>query len=223
MSIYKYPNRYKDTTLNWSKMIEDTNCVDIPWLMKKLGDKENLDVTYNLASNGGSGALTSKVPQTFKNFGYSKGGIYIYYNSSKVCEELKNGYPVLIGGYDKKIYDTVRTVFGFKIDTSYTGGHQWFAHGLLVRTRTITTYYNNPPNDKLQKVISKSNTIGATQTESYEYILCNFGWPSHRGNGYMYSGVFDVDDGVKYSESYSKNYKEDYYQYEVDAVIGIRK
>lgn len=222
MSIYKYPTKYKDTTLNWSQMIADTNSHDIAWLMKKLGDSENLDMKYNIADSGGSSTFPSLIPRTLKHFGYANGGVHKYYNSSTVCEELKKGYPVLIGGCDTKIIDTVKTAHGFKYEVKFSGGHRWLAHGLMVRSRKIT-YYSISPQDKLQKAISKNTTLGTSRTESYEYILCNFGWGKDRGNGYFLSGVFDVDDGIKYGEPLSKSNKSDYFQYEITTITGIRK
>lgn len=218
MSIYQHPSKYKDTTLHWSQMLANENCPDIAWLMKKIGDEENLNMEYNIPDTGSS-AYPNLIPRTLKNFGFSKGGVFKYYNTSTVCEDLKKGYPVLIGGCDTKEIKKVKTPFGFKDSVSYSGGHRWLAHGLLVRHRTITRY-SEPPQDKL----SKNTTLGTSWTESYEYVLCNFGWKSGRGNGYFLSGVFDVDDKMVYGESYSKsNNKTDYYQYELTTVTGIRK
>ena len=61
----------------------------------------------------GSDADPERIPGTLSNFGYANGGILIDYYSGTVINELRNGYPVLLGGH------------------STENGHSWLAHGLM--------------------------------------------------------------------------------------------
>ncbi len=69
--------------------------------------------------------------------------------------------------------------------------------------------------------------------ESLWYPLCNMGWSGDK-DGYYLSGAFDTSNGPAeywYPYGQSKSNKEIYskegtpknYQYEVNAVVGIRK
>lgn len=226
MSIYQYPNAYNGRTLNWSEMLRNNYSKDIAWLMRELGKPENLDMNYDLPENGGSGASPSKIPSTLKRFGFSNGGTLKSYNSDEVCSELSQHYPVLIGGFEYKISKSATEkikVFGLECKTpQYAGGHRWLAHGLMKRSRKVTKLYYTgelSPNENSANIIKKEE-----YTQTSKYILCNFGWGySNYTNGYYLSGIFDADKGGEFPESLTKSGRENYFQYNITAVTGIRK
>lgn len=221
MSIYKYPSSYNGYSFDWDKMTEyysvsscsSTAQDQIARLMEQLGKEKNLNTSYHTVSNGGSGANAENIARTLKNFGYSNGGTLGEYNTDKVVSELKNGYSVLVGGFCHK--KTTR-ILGFKVKTSYTGGHRWLCHGLLERRRTIKVYNSN-------------GELTKTYTESTWYPLCNWGWDGSF-DGYYLSGAFDSTTGGIYPDNATstraenENNSKDYdYQYNITAVTGIRK
>ena len=114
MATYRHPNIYDGVTFNWTEMRKEnpnyTGSVMIASLIYFLGLDDNLKVNYGV---DGSSARPEKIPRTLRNFGYANGGTLIDYNSGIVIGELRNGYPVLIGGYSSE------------------GGHRWLAHGLM--------------------------------------------------------------------------------------------
>ena len=214
MAIYRHPISYKDTILHWDDMLSNIYNNDIAWLLRKLGDKENLSAIYGtIDSSDGTPAFSNYIPRTLRNFGYSNGGVYGNYNTSVVCSDLKQGYPVLISGKEYRI-DSIRA--NGVVDTFYEGGHQWIGQGLLVRTRDEYHYIGER---------EYTQFVGMT-TETDYYVLCNMGWRGTRCNGYYLSRVFDVADGPVFPETYSKSIKmgrDGYYQYYIKAVTGIRK
>lgn len=219
MSIYKYPSSYNGYSFDWDKMTVSAygiGCTfegqtQIARLMSELGAKSNLNVSYNTAESGGSGASADNIPRTLKNFGYSNGGSLSDYKTETVVSELKNGYSVLVGGYCHK---TVSKFLGFKINTKYSGGHKWLCHGLLERRRTVKTYNSN-------------GVLQNTTSESEWYPLCNWGWGGYQ-DGYYLSNAFDSKSGPSYPTSTrnnnTENGSEDYnFQYKITTVTGIRK
>lgn len=101
--------------------------------------------------------------------------------------ELQQGYPVLASGYSFK---TTKRVLGIKINTTYSGGHQWLIHGLLERRRYHKTYLGD--------------CLSSTQIESEWYVLCNWAWSSGC-DGYFLSGVFDANKGPSYYDGTSSS------------------
>lgn len=206
MSIYKYPNSYNGHTFNWNLMNQFVNkyfCNEenhpvaveqIAQLMGQLGLDENLDVDYEVIAPGnGSGASPRNIPRTLRNFGYSNGGVLRTYNTKEVTDELKAGYPVLIGGSDGD------------------AGHRWLGHGIKELFQTVYTY-------------NRLDILLTTTDFTVEYILCNFGWNGYQ-DGYYASKVFDTNRGPVNveAESSTRSNTSGYYQYDITAVINIRK
>ena len=75
--------------------------------MIDLGTSENLNMSYNTKTNGGSGAKSQNIPRTLKNFGYSDGGHLIDYNTKTIVSELKNKHSVLVSGFSHKKVNTI--------------------------------------------------------------------------------------------------------------------
>lgn len=230
MSVYEYPKSYQGYSFDWSEMNKHINnnrpypaaYSQIARLMQQLGSKNNLNMDYGLASDGGSGANPKNIPRTLKNFGFSNGGKLRSYDTGTVVGDLQYGHHVLIGGFeyrtlhkDKFLGITIRKHY------TYSNGHRWLAHGLLERKRTMYIY------DKNHSLISKTS-------QSLWYPLCNFGWDGD-GDGYYLSGAFDESSGPAYdwegpflrsitnSETGLSEGTPSNFQYNVTAVTGIRK
>ena len=220
MSIYKYPNSYHSYLHNrtyyfdWDEMNlytstdENTNLFvndstkynQIAQLIRHLGSSVNLNVVYDEynASQPGSCSPT-RIPIALENFGYTSGGEHIYYDSDIIIEELKNGYPVLIGGSEEGMVNNV------------VHSHGWLGHGLM---KLISTH-------KIYQFPQGWITLGPFETY---YIKCNWGWNGEH-DGYYLSGVFDTNSGPSYpdAEPTRSEVVEGYYQYYIDAVVNIRK
>lgn len=220
MSIYKYPKSYQGRTLHWEEMLVNNKSDDIAWLMRRLGDSTNLDMAYG---KNNSTAYYKYVSRTFTNFGYSNGGSYTKYVEKDICRELKNRYPVLLCGFSHQTSKSSVTTSVFGVKTAmptYSNGHQWLAHGLLVRTETRFTYKGS------DESILKKLTLVSKQVYEHNYILCNFGWGYNTTvNGYYLSGIFDTNKGADFSEDtpISKSGTPYYYQYDMRSIINIRK
>lgn len=179
-------------------------------LMTELGTKDNLDMSYNTNKNGESGAKSENIPRTLKNFGYSDGGNLVDYNTDKIVSEIRNKHCVLVSGYSHK---KVKKFLGIKVQTSYSGGHQWLCHGLLKRQRLVETY-------------SSDGVLQNTSIEQVWYILCNWGWEGYQ-DGYYLSNAFNTKNGPTYPDTRSidnaNGTEMPNYQYKIKAVVGIRR
>ncbi|MBR5863741.1 MAG: C10 family peptidase [Alistipes sp.] len=147
MAIYQYPNTYNGYSFNWTEMRKSspnaTGTDQIARLMQQLGLSNNLDMNYGVSS---SGASPSDIARTLRNFGYASGGQLIDYDAGQVYSELRNGYPVLLGGNDGD------------------SGHRWLTHGLM-ELRINYRGYN-----ELDEVI-----LSYSYFQGY-YFLNNWGW-----------------------------------------------
>lgn len=217
MTIEKYPYSHNGYSYDWTEMTAKAYgnyCTEsgknqIARLMIDLGTSENLNMSYNTKTNGGSGAKSQNIPRTLKNFGYSDGGHLIDYNTNTIVSELKNKHSVLVSGFSHK---KVKKFLGIKVHTSYSGGHQWLCHGLLKRERLIETY-------------SSDGVLQDTSIEEEWYVLCNWGWDGYE-DGYYLSKAFNTVEGPVYPDTKivdNTNGSEDYnYQYKIQAIVGIR-
>ena len=211
MSIYEYPCNYGSYDFSWNDINSEITPPEgvpedqVAHLMEQLGLPQNLDMEYGV---NGSGASPNRIPKTLENFGYSDGGNLIEYDTEEVVSELKAGYPVLIGGASIR---TTTTFLGIPF-RSYSQAHRWLAHGVLELSRT-TKYYED-----FEYVASSVDTTW--------YILCNFGWNGN-ADGYYLSGIFDTTVAPDYNWNVpTKSETEGVpgnYQYEMTAVVGIRK
>jgi hypothetical protein len=214
MSVYKYPLSYNGYTFDWDNMIPTKNRNDehIARLMVELGNKENLDMSYggSDANPYQSGAYIDNIPRTLKNFNYTNGGEVIGFSSSKIENEIKAGYPVLIGGYATEIKH-IKRILGIKVKTTYEhrDGHCWLCHGLLVRRQEVKHFVND-------------EYLGSSYR--YEnYLLYNWGW-SGDNDGYFLSNVFDAY--ARHLPENTRAVMSDHlynFQYATQAVINIRK
>lgn len=207
MSMYEYPSSYKGYVFHWDS-INDSQKPDteqdkseVARLMQQLGLKENLKMDYKLNEpNKGSYAYPDKIPDALRNFGYSNGGVYKdFFKTDLILPDLMSGYPVLVGG---RTYDDE--------------GHRWLVNALYTRERDLMVY------DQLGNLISKT-------TNTWHYLRCNMGWNSI-SDGYYLSGVFDTnhvayeedEDGSIIIDTKSPIDEDGFYNYHLNAVIGIR-
>ena len=220
MALYKYPETYQSYWLNWDAMIDDPLYLSVlgehtvARLMYLLGTSNNLDVTYGFLE---SGADFLNIPRTLENFGYTSGGTVAAYSTYSVKNELIAGYPVLINGFSFKTTTITTELFGLitHINYSYSGGHAWLGHGLLVRTRPLYHYYG-------EELISTDYYVNY-------YILCNFG-EEGLYDGYYASNVFNLNVGPDFGDNYHTRSEtvttegESYnYQFKIRTVTGIRR
>lgn len=147
MAIYQYPNSYNGYSFNWTEMRklspDSTGTYQIARLMQQLGLSNNLDMDYGTAN---SGASPSYIPRTLRNFGYANGGQWIDYDAGRVYNELRNGYPVLLGGSDGN------------------AGHRWLTHGIMELRKNYKGY------NELDEII-----LSYSYFQGY-YFLNNWGW-----------------------------------------------
>lgn len=221
MACYRFPTSYNGYTFDWDLMTrywrpygEEAES-QVARLMQQLGLPENLDAEYKYDEKKDK-LRTSVNPEniikTLRNFGFSYYGKRISYRTDDVVSELKNGYPVLSGGYCTK---NRHSLLGVQFYVTYDDGHRWLLHGLLERKRYMKIYANG--------------VLTNTQAESEYYVLCNWGW-NGICDGYYLSGVFDCGRGLDYDdytqsryEYESKSGDEMNFKYRVDAVVGVRK
>lgn len=219
MAIYKHPQSYDGYSLSWDDMTfrkyidfcSTKGQDDIARLMQLIGQKKNLDTSYGTNS---SSAKTQNIIRTLKSFGYSKPGILEDYRTSNIISELMNGYGVLMCGYSHK---TISRFLGIKINTEYSGGHQWLAHGLLERRREVKHFKAN-------------GTYDYSSYESQWYPLCNWGWNGYR-DGYYLSAAFDTTMGSEFPDGTAPSRADNppegssdyFYQYKLSTITGIRK
>ena len=195
MAIYKFPSSYNGYSFNWSDMIGKNPSYEgelqIARLMQQLGVNNNLNIQYGTPQ--GSIANEVNIPLTFENLGYTNGGYGIPYNTETVVNELKNGYPLLIGGYDGN------------------SGHLWLAHGLMERRHIIRGY-----NEFDEAIVTNSIFRGY-------YILYNWGYKGLCDGFYLSGifDPFTALEN-KYPEI-TRGIDPDNYQYDVVTYINIRK
>ena len=208
MAFYKYPDSYYcgygGADFHWDEMtaaasIDDCSeqaKSDVADLMSLLGMFNNLNVVYH---NTGSGAHTSDVCMTLKNFGFSNGGTYSNYNEVTAVDDLLDGYPIIMRGHD--------TITGF--------GHAWLAHGIMWRDRTVKTI-------QYGKVIK-------SYTETQYYLLCNWGEGGDADGYYVsysfkpYKGAVYGDDSTTGNATTPTSGSWNHNFIDIYAVTGIRK
>ena len=168
MAIHKYPDSYNGYEFNWDLMTSDNpdsvGYDQIARLMEQLGTDFNLRVNYGTKVSTASSAL---IPRTFENFGYSNGGWPEDYNTSRIMQELRAGYPVLVGGSDTRL-----------------GDHRWLAHGLIADSISIP----------IEHPLGEITWLPAIYTC---YIFCNWGWDGQHDGYFLSNvfDIIDPDTG----------------------------
>lgn len=202
MSIYKHPSSYTGYIYHWDEMnlytckyitnpyVSDVSKSDqIAHLMRHLGLSENLDMAYG---EDVSYANVDRVLPTLLNFGYTNGR-KISYDTTDVTDELKNGYPVLIYGFD-----------------GYNNGHMWLGHGEMERTRTYIGY-------------NEFDEVVLTNTVIDKYILCNWGWDGNDNGYFLSGVFDASEDSIYPLEDITRSEDYKNFEYNLNAFINIRK
>jgi hypothetical protein len=212
MAFHKHPSYCDGYVYLWDQMVKHRPSGSfttyspayayIARLFQQIGLPKNLDMSYGASSSGG---WEDNIPRTLKNFGYSNGGSLSDYNDDKVFNELKLGYAAIVSGYAKETV-TKKKFLGITVKTTitYSEGHVWVLDRVLQKYRTKTEYTNG--------------VITLISTESQYLVHCNFGWGGY-DNGYYYSRAFNTNVGPSYTRSGTSGH----YQYDIDAITGIRK
>ena len=205
MSIYESPGSYQGDPFQWKEMKWGIFRAQIANLVRDLGRKENLNVSY---SADGSSSYLDDVPRTFTHFGYSRGGEVKDFNY-QIFDEVASGHPAIVDGscYENELWGLI-----FKHST---GRHAWLAHGAM----TIT--------HKVEWLDYLTGKTGTTSINTYYYLKYNFGnghnnKNGYKGNGFYVIGDFDTNRDNHYVTNPGEN-EEGNYQYRNRMVIGIRK
>ncbi|WP_172918252.1 C10 family peptidase [Capnocytophaga canis] len=181
MKFHNHPNSY-----NWSIMPNKKNgnsntnsggFNEISKLMRDAGNSVNMN--YGCEN---SGAITSHVANALKSpFSY-KSAIYTEHDIlSKIENEIKNGYPVILRGGEE---------FIFNGQSIYTGGHAWVCDGYQEVMIEICIKVGRWGYDCHDKIVPS-------------YYM-NFGWDG-LWNGWYLSpfkgdyGTFDYKNGIIYN------------------------
>lgn len=139
MAYYKYPASYNGHTFHWDEMLgvyswcsddneyaysqtgSEQGWNDVAFLMRSLGYAGNLNMNYGV---DGSSANCKYIYQTFHNFGYAGGGTQNSFNYEKMMNEIDEGRPIIMEGYDRSDM-----------------GHAWVIDGYVTHFK-VRTYKN---------------------------------------------------------------------------------
>jgi hypothetical protein len=220
MAFHKHSKKFNGHEFNWDVLTrhERTHGVNgvvdrtyynsaaapgIALLMQQLGLSCNLNMSYGL---DGSGADEANIPRTLRNYGYSNGGTHGNYNETTVLNELKAGYIVVACGFAS---ETKNKFLGITLWKTHKDGHTWVLDRIMARNRTKTDYV-----DGRRK---------STSTETQYLLRCNWGWGG-TDNGYFFSKGFNADEpAVVGPNGPTRSDSPMNFQYDLDAVTGIRK
>lgn len=202
MAYHEEPNWFKGRYMNWDNMKnrlygnlfssiytatgQDAKN-DIRFLLKRLGDKDLLEMDYDCK---GSGSNIYKALRTFKKTGY-KNVRASGHNINSIISEIKQYRPVYIRGCAfKEKYRTGWWPFR-KTRYRYKECHAWVLDGYVRKIRTVTT-------TTYDECINR--TFKSTYTQSQELIHNNFGWGgllsgNYKGaTGWYHKGLYDANN-----------------------------
>lgn len=132
-------------------------------------------MTSMIYSGDWSFALPGNAKTFLSNIGYPNVTLETQYNESKVLNMLRNNKPVFIAAI-----------------SGIVDGHAWVIDGYLKRQEIMKMMDANTG--------SVTSTIMQTQT----LVHCNWGWQG-MSNGYFASGIFDLRNAPKITESYDNS------------------
>ena len=149
---------------------------------------------------GGSSASDGNIPRVFFSFGYRKCGKHGDYIPQKAEQEIRAGYPVLLGGYTgEKWYGPIHLPDG--------RGHEFVLDGLCQMQRQVKVR-----NKKTKQLLFK-------YMETEQFFHANMGWYG-QANGYYLPKLFDTNSPVV--SSLMSEGTPGIYRCYFDMVIGIR-
>jgi len=168
---------------------QTASAYEVAGLMADIGMAVNMNYGCD-----GSSATSNAAKNAFKNdFGYSTSITYDDYHIDDIKQNLKWGYPVLIGGY--------RTRINIGVGYIYLNGHQWITDGL----REIYNLY------EIDCLLGCCTHDISYEARNYSYYLhMNWGWGSSFQNDWYFSNQLTQPYGS------SNNY-----QWNKDMIINI--
>lgn len=167
MSFFDTPSSWDGERLIWRSIKKGNDNEVLARLIRKLGNKDLLDVEYGTVWNGGSSAYTSNVKRTLEAMGYVCGS-YGNFTDGLCRERLKgsikdpkNRGPFLMSALPE--------------GESY--GHSWVIDGYIRNSIYIHRNEDSDPDNYY--------------LWDYDYTLfhCVWGWSNGQSNGYFYWDV----------------------------------
>lgn len=170
------PAAYKDFVINWDlllscptkqSMIDNNVASDhAAELMMILGNDDNLKVSYSSNGQWNSTADPWYITPTLSNFGFSNPGNYVEYSKEtrdSLNADLSRGYPVIMGGHEKGVYE----------------GHQWLVHGMIRGYREVRHYS-----------ALTGAALPEYEVQVFYFYQINWGWGG-RADGYYIETGFE--------------------------------
>ena len=192
MNYWEHPNNY-----DWDILIDSfpptsttTGAWEVAGLMSDIGDAVNMNYGCDASS-----ATSNAAKNAFKDdFGYSSSVTFDSYHIDDIMNNLRWGYPVLLGGYSTRI-----NVAGIYI---YLNGHEWVADGLQEE-------YDNYEVDCL--IGCCNHDISYIGKNPIYYLHMNWGWGNIAGEDTWY-----YSNNLTHPSGYSSDYK-----WNKDMIINI--
>jgi len=187
MNYWQYP-----ASFNWS-ILQNTypynstssSAYEVAWLMVDIGLKVNMN--YNCES---SGATSNKAKNVLDDdYGYSNSISHTNWNSNDIRNNIKWGYPLILGGYR-----TSTTVLGI---TWYTNGHAWVCDGLREEWDNYERSCPSPQGPVISHIIRDYNY----------YLHMNWGWGnwSNEDAWYFSNSLTRPDNGTGRDYKWNKD------------------
>lgn len=192
---------YKGLTFNWSKMLqyetmnlEATDAsfqgvasYDFPKLFETLTSSENNNFEVSELGEYSTWTWNSGAARTFRNFGLSNSGLEPY-DSLKMVQALKEGYPLYISGYsDSEVKNK-------------QGGHAWVCSAVLKATVPVTYIFKSQLSERIPET-------AVWISEEKVLFHHNFGWGGNC-NGYYYIDMrINTGLGVVLNDNFTPNTK----------------
>ena len=201
-------------TLNWDLMTSTRSvplqvnhlsdmAKQVAKLMQVIGEESNMNYGCD---ESGTDIVNGK--NWLINHGYT-GGNETGYNFSTAISSLKNGSPILMGGFDTKH----SSIFS----TSYSGGHAWVVDGYAVneRKRRMQVFVKKDKKT-VQQVLLTDNYY----TEKYRSLHNNWGFDGVY-NGWFPEGCFDIHSKSR-TQNITRSGVEGNYQYKNSMFVNLK-
>lgn len=213
-SYWRYPKSVGGMTLNWDLMTSTRSvplqvnhlsdmAKQVAKLMQVIGEESNMNYGCD---ESGTDIVNGK--NWLINHGYT-GGNETGYNFSTAISSLKNGSPILMGGFDTKH----SSIFS----TSYSGGHAWVVDGYAVNERKRRRQVFVKKDKKTgQQVLLTDNYY----TEKYRSLHNNWGFDGVY-NGWFPEGCFDIHSKSR-TQNITRSGVEGNYQYKNSMFVNLK-
>ncbi len=186
MNYWEHPSYVSWNILQDNYPVNSTtsSAYEVAGLMIDIGMAVNMNYGCDASS-----ATSNAAKNAFKNdFGYSSSVTYDSYHIDDIKQNLRDGWPVLLGGYATRTY-----VAGFYF---YSNGHQWITDGLREE-------YNLYEVDCL--VGCCTHDISYIAKDYMYYLHMNWGWGSPTQNVWYYSNELTHPINSSYDFKWNKD------------------